>query len=97
MNIVVATKKSGEDIVLESIDSNYDNLKDIIQGYLEVVHIDNELIFLCDEEGKLKNKPVNFIYNNDMIVGNVIFVRVKNGEFESITKTQFEKICTMFK
>lgn len=60
----------------------------IVDGYVELIHLEGDDILLCDEEGLIKNKPVNIMatkhakqlgWRGDFLVGNVMFL--KNGEF----------------
>lgn len=44
--------KNGEKISLEEAQA-------LVDGYVELIHLDGDNILLCDEEGLLKNKPIN--------------------------------------
>ena len=44
--------KNGEKISLEEAQA-------LVDGYVELVHLEDDNILLCDEEGLLKNKPIN--------------------------------------
>lgn len=59
---------------------------------------DNDLLFICDEEGKMKVDPKpNFIWelgNNDVVVGTVGFCRRKGPEFASLTDIDIMDIRT---
>jgi len=54
------------------------DLQTVVGGYIEIVSIGGGGYIVLDEEGKLKNKPLNVIatelYNNqnDVIVGDVV-------------------------
>ena len=52
-------------------------LHTIVNGYFEIVPIQGtELIAVCDEEGKLKEKPINHVasllIDNDYFVGDIL-------------------------
>lgn len=44
--------KNGEKISLEEAQA-------LVDGYVELVHLNDDNILLCDEEGLLKHKPIN--------------------------------------
>ena len=54
-------------------------LQNLVGGYIEVYPIREDLLLIIDEEGKLKDKPMNFFIPNDYIAGTAIFVG-KDGE-----------------
>lgn len=57
----------------------------MVGGYIEVVHLDNGYILVCDEEGRLKdlmgNAPATKVARSlgfgghDILVGNVLFCK----------------------
>ena len=42
-------------------DYKYEELKEFVGGYIEIVKINDHKIMVCNEEGKLNNLPVNHI------------------------------------
>lgn len=70
--------KNGKDFKL-------DELKEIVGGYIEVLHLNGNEILVCNEEGKLKGYPLNIeatriVQENDIsdyIVGNVLICDTK--------------------
>lgn len=54
-------------------------LQNLVDGYIEVYPILDDLLLIIDEEGKLKDKPMNFFIPNDYIAGTAVFVG-KDGE-----------------
>ncbi len=59
----------------------------LVGGYVELVHLDGDNILLCDEEGLLKEKPVNqeasiearrMGWRGGFLVGSILFL--KDGE-----------------
>ena len=71
---VVETKpKNGKDFKLEELQA-------IVGGYIEVLSLNNKEILVCDEEGKLKDYPLNIVATeivqsygiSDYIVGDVL-------------------------
>lgn len=58
----------------------------LIGGYVELVHLKDDNILLCDEEGLLKQKPINIWatiqakglgWKGSYLVGSVLFLKDK--------------------
>lgn len=58
----------------------------LVGGYVELVHLDDDNILLCDEEGLLKYKPINTLatiqarglgWKGSYLVGSVLFLKDK--------------------
>lgn len=73
--------KNGEKISLEEAQA-------LVDGYVELVHLNDDNILLCDEEGLLKHKPINTLatiqakhlgWRGGVLVGSVLFL--KDREF----------------
>ena len=71
--------KNGEKISLEEA-------QDVVGGYVELVHLDDNNILLCDEEGLLKHKHINTLatiqanglgWKGSYLVGSVLFLKDK--------------------
>lgn len=71
--------KNGEKISLEEAQA-------LVDGYVELIHLDGDNILLCDEEGLLKNKPINTLatiqarglgWKGSYLVGSVLFLKDK--------------------
>ena len=73
--------------------TNYtlDELKEIVGGYIEIIHLTNNKIMLINDEGKLINLPHNenatILYRlcldtTDFIVGDVLVYKIVNKIFE---------------
>ena len=71
--------KNGEKISLEEVQA-------LVDGYVELIHLDGDNILLCDEEGLLKNKPINTLatiqarglgWKGSYLVGSVLFLKDK--------------------
>lgn len=76
--VIEVSPKNGSDFKL-------DELKAIVNGYIEPVYLNDEQMMVVNEEGKLYGLPVNLIateiYNithqphTDVIVGDVLFCK----------------------
>lgn len=75
----------------------YNTLKEkqkLVDGLIEVFYNeDEEVCFICNEEGKIKNLEPNRIIGNEIIYGNIIVLGddYKNGDFKSLTNEQINK------
>lgn len=84
-------KRVGFDPVEVTVDNELEALQRMVGGYLETVRIQGlvryrDIILLCDEEGKLDNRPINFMLpdGSDAICGSVLFVGANKDEFADI-------------
>ena len=71
--------KNGVKITLEEAQA-------LVGGYVELVHLDDNNILLCDEEGLLKHKHINTLatiqanglgWKGSYLVGSVLFLKDK--------------------
>ncbi len=78
-------KKVGEAPKIIEIENTLEALQDAVGGWIEAIYLDNNAVLICDEEGKLKGLPSNFVTSSDIIVGDVLFVSVADEDFTDIT------------
>lgn len=57
------------------------NLQKTVDGPIECVYLANDLIMVCNEEGKLRGLESNFRLYGDAIVGTAIFIGTKGEDF----------------
>ena len=93
----VLRKKPGFDLEVIEVENELRDLQEAVGGNIQTVPFVNDIIILCDEEGKIKRKMANFPYNGDLIVGDVLFVGTALGEFRSLTNIEIELVKTIFK
>lgn len=64
----------------------------LVGGYIECVnfHKDNNVIFICNEEGKINGMPLNRDIGHDIIAGPFLILGddYENGGFKSLTDNQ---------
>lgn len=74
------------DTTLEAIrpdngtDFTLSELHKYIGGYIEIVRVDEKYVLVVDEEGRLKNKPINKFASkiaNQVIVGDAVLCKSK--------------------
>jgi hypothetical protein len=50
---IAVEPKNGKDFTLEE-------MQKIVGGYIECIYLPNKMIMIIDEEGKCKDKPINY-------------------------------------
>ncbi len=95
----VETIEVGEEITLR-------RLQELVGGYIETVSpripVSDKLVMICDEEGKLKEKPVSelatacaYLLAGDYLVGDVIILSADRDDFVGLTDSQAASIRSM--
>lgn len=80
--IVVIVKKAGEESgEIKLIENKLESFQKIVGGYIETAQLTDEVVLICDEEGRLKNKPYNMTINGFDFVGDIVLAGIKDGEF----------------
>ena len=83
--ILVCRKRPGEPIAkFCRIKNTLQALQEEVGGYIEAVHFGGKYALICNEDGKLQELDVNFIFGVDVIVGPALFVQTDGDEFCSI-------------
>lgn len=81
------------------------NLQELVDGYIQVTYpfTDHNVVLVCDEKGKLKQKPVNRVILSpngnlyDIIVGAFLILGInEEDDFESLDDIQIEMYTEMF-
>lgn len=100
--IKVVIKEVDKAPYVAEIENTLEAQQEIVGGYIECIDFNDEVVMVCDEEGKLKNKPINFMreyygVNYDYIVGTVFFVGIdEDGDFASLNKSNIDEILEQF-
>lgn len=71
-------------------------MQQIVEGYIQVVDMGDNILLVCNEEGKLQNKLGNFPLGDDIIVGTVLFCCGFGEEMIGLTSDQTETILNWF-
>lgn len=96
MGQIIKIRPNGTVEQIDCEDITLDYLQSAVDGYIETLRIkdapDRCLIMIIDEEGKLKNKPVNelageiaYIRFDDYIVGDAVIVKEQDDDFIPLT------------
>ncbi len=90
-------KEVGKAPVIRDIDNTLDALKTLVGGYIEVVTMEDNILLICNEEGKMQGLPPNFSMGYDVIVGTAVFVSYDGKEdFTSLNDWQIEYLMGKF-
>lgn len=82
--IKAVIKKPGEEYgQMTEISNRLEELQDIVEGHIEVQRYGN-LIFICNEEGKLRGLEMNIPFGYDILVGNIIVCGADGEDFSDI-------------
>jgi hypothetical protein len=88
MKIVI--KKAGYNPEVREINGELHEMQEIVGGYIECINVIDNILLVCNEEGKFMGLTPNFAFNGDLIVGDVFFVAAGEEDFESLTDEQTE-------
>lgn len=91
----VVIKKVGQMPEAKEIKGTLENLQEIVGGYIECVGVFDNILCVCNEEGKMLKLPPNFILNGDIIVGDVFFCAGGEEDFESLDDEQIQTIMNI--
>lgn len=93
----VIIKEVGESPRIEEIENTLQALQKLVGGYIETVTLHNDVVLICNEEGKLQGLPQNFGIGGDVIVGTAVFVsHNREGDFIDLNDWQVEDIMSKF-
>lgn len=95
----IVLKKVGENPEVMNIKNTLEAKQKLVDGLIEVVSITNDILLICNEEGKLENLPPNLLLDYDYIAGDCFFIGddFENGNFKSLTDKQIEEIKELCK
>lgn len=76
----------GKDSRMETIHNELHALQRLVDGYIEVCPLAEDMVMIINEEGKLRGLPKNFWMKviGDYIVGTAVFVGVDGDEFDNV-------------
>lgn len=64
------------------IDNTLEALQQAVDGYIEVVPMGENIVAVCDEDGRIKGKPYTVTLNDIDFVGTVLILSVNGDEFD---------------
>ncbi len=93
--IKVIIKQPGRVPYVTNISDRLENLQKTVDGYIETVTVADDLVIICNEEGRLKNMPYNCTVCGVDFVGTIIFAGVDGESFADIP-IDFKKFKVLF-
>ncbi len=88
----------------KEIENSLDSLQREVKGYIEVFTIAPDICLICNEEGKIRNMPINRSVRDEngkvieVIAGDFIICGSnEEGDFRSLTQDELSKYKEMFK
>ena len=90
--IRILVVRVGQPAVVEEHPRSLEAMQGIVGGYIESVAMGDGIFMTCNEEGKLQGLPPNFALPGDVIVGDVFFCRVEDGDEASLTDHDIKRI-----
>ena len=82
------------------IENTLEAKQNLVGGYIECVYLpnDNNVVLICNEEGKINGMKLNRDIGHDIIAGPFLIVGddYENGDFKSLTEDQILKYKMRF-
>ncbi len=80
------------------IDNTLEAKQELVGGLIEEVHIhgDNEVVLICNEEGKIYGLPYNRDIGYDIIAGPFLIVGIDRDNYKSLNEKQILKYKMRF-
>lgn len=82
--IYVLTKHPGYTPRHVWVSNNLEALQKAVGGYIEAVTVATDFVILCDEEGRLKDKPHNCTICGVDFVGDIVICGVSGEDFSDL-------------
>lgn len=81
--------------IMTEIDNTLEAMQEFVGGYIETINITDEILLVCNEEGKMHGlQPSAFIIKNqqmqDVIVGKFFLCREDGEDMVSIQESDIE-------
>ena len=95
MMMKIVIKRVGQVPEVKEIKGELHEMQEIVGGYIECFQVFDNVLCVCNEEGKLKGLPINFIFGGDFIAGDVFFCLAGFDDFESLNDYQADVIVRM--
>ena len=95
--IKVVVKKPGDTHgQIVEIENRLEKLQSIVEGYIEVFPLTEDILIILNEEGKLQDLEPNILVSNggrfELIVGNVVIVADNGEDFGSLNDEQIDQL-----
>lgn len=90
----IVYKEVGKDPIVMEIEDTLEAKQKLVGGLIEIVPFKENLLLVCNEEGKILNQKPNLNFGYDYIAGNCFVVGddFKNSGFKSVNEEEIENI-----
>lgn len=94
--------KVGRPPVVKDIDGSLESMQKLVGGYIQSMPLSYNTALVCDEDGKVKGRPVNrvaFTDDGDLIdyiCGDFFIVGTGSEDFVSLTDEQAARYIDMY-
>lgn len=79
------------------VENTLEGLQKAVGGYIETVFLEDYVVLICNEEGKLIGLPGNRSLGNDIIAGTFLVVGSNDdGDFVSLTEDKIRQYSDRF-
>lgn len=82
---------------IKHIENNLHALQAAVGGLIEVVRLSGDVLLICDEEAKLKDKDGNRRIGREIIAGDFIVVGDDGEHFRSLTQSEIDAVMKFFR
>lgn len=88
-------KEPGKEPEMFIVTNELKALQKLVGGYIECAMVEEDMVVVCDEEGRIKGKPFNCWFDGISFVGTIVVLGSKDEDFDNvpITLDQFREMC----
>lgn len=90
--IKVVIKRPGKFSEVIQLENTLKAFQNAVGGHIEVVRLLEDFVGIVDEEGKLKDKPINIILPKGYMCGNIVVCKERNEEFVGLTTSEVVRV-----
>lgn len=90
--IKIAVKPVGKPVRVEEICNRLDSLRGIVDGYIEVFRITEDLAIVCNEEGRVNGMEFNCRAFGQDFYGDIFVVGIDGEDFTDVTDVKIIKL-----
>lgn len=97
--IRIVLKNVAEEPKVMNIENTLKAKQKLVNGLIEVVPVTDDILLICNEEGKLENLAPNLVFDYDFIAGDCFFIGddFENEGFKSLTNEQIKEVFDICK
>lgn len=93
MNHEIIIKRAGKPVQYATADlSDYKEIQKLVGGFFEVVRLPDGILLIVNEEGRIRNLPLNLTIADYPFYGDVFFCSSIEDEMVGLTDYQMESL-----